>query len=249
MSSSVRKRKKNDVSGNLSNFKVLASNCMNENTSILLAVALFFRCFIVLENPSGSYYFKYETCAALAEIFKLTRLTMWMRAFGGIYPKPTWLLTNIAEWQRLRQIWSKKREEEQKKEFRRSMMRISWLWNLFQGHKFKFARKDWQKRRWQKKTVKVKWVNGRKQVTGNPANLKESGEYPVGYATVLLSVWQRCPSRAPKVDLSLSEILGFLPFPSGGIYQATLPTESFPIADAFAAPAGFTELLTRMNNS
>ena len=99
------------------------------------------------------------------------------------------------------------------------------------------------------KTVKVKWVNGRKQVTGNPANLKESGEYPVGYATVLLSVWQRCPSRAPKVDLSLSEILGFLPFPSGGIYQATLPTESFPIADAFAAPAGFTELLTRMNNS
>ena len=103
-------RKKNDVSGNLSNFKVLASNCMNENTSILLAVALFFRCFIVLENPSGSYYFKYETCAALAEIFKLTRLTTWMRAFGGIYPKPTWLLTNTAEWQRLRQIWSKKRE-------------------------------------------------------------------------------------------------------------------------------------------
>ena len=64
----------------------------------------------------------------------------------------------------------------------------------------------------------MKWVNGRKQVTGNPANLKESGEYPVGYATVLLSVWQGCPSRAPNVDLSLSEILGFLPSPSGGIY-------------------------------
>ena len=142
----------------------------------------------------------------------------------------------------------KKREEEQKKEFRRSMTRISWLWNLFQGHKFKFARKDGQKRRWQKKTVKVKWVNGKKQVTGNPANLKESGEYPAGYATVLLSVWQRRPSRATKVDLSLSEILGFLPFPSGGIYQATLATKSFPIADAFAAPAGFTELLTRMNS-
>ena len=221
---------------------------MNENTSLLLAVALFFRRFIVLENPSGSYYFKYETCAALAEIFKLTRLTTWMRAFGGIYPKPTWLLTNIAERQRLRQIWSKKREEEQKKSSGINDAHLLAVESV-PGPQVQVRAQGLAEEALAEKTVKAKWVNGRKQVTGNPANLKESGEYPVGYATVLLSVWQRCPSRAPKVDLSLSEILGFLPFPSGGIYQATLPTESFPIADAFAAPAGFTELLTRMNNS
>ena len=242
MSSSVHKRKKNDVSGNLSNFKVLASNCMNENTSILLAVALFFRCFIVLENPSGSYYFKYETCAALAEIFKLTRLTTWMRAFGGIYPKPTWLLTNIAEWQRLKGGGAEKRVQEINDAHLLAVESVP-------GPQVQVRAQGLAEEALAEKDRQGEMGQWQEQVTGNPANLKESGEYPVGYATVLLSVWQRCPSRAPKVDLSLSEILGFLPFPSGGIYQATLPTESFPIADAFAAPASFTELLTRMNNS
>ena len=50
--SSVHTRTKQDASRDLTNFKVLSSNCMNENTSIMLAVALFFRRFILLENPS-----------------------------------------------------------------------------------------------------------------------------------------------------------------------------------------------------
>ena len=76
---------------------------------LLLAIAHFRHTFFVLEQPGSSAMEHFPWVSILIRELKLKRIWTWMRAFGHMIPKPSYLPSNMEEAFALRKIWSKKR--------------------------------------------------------------------------------------------------------------------------------------------
>ena len=109
MSKSVHKRTKRNPFGDLGREVVQKANCIVRNVTFLLAVAHYRNIYFLLEQPGSSLMEQFPWISILCEELKLIRVFTWMRCFGHAIPKPSYLLSNLAEALDLRRIWSKKR--------------------------------------------------------------------------------------------------------------------------------------------
>ena len=114
MTSSVHKRTRRNPIGDTTRLVVRQANCLVRNLSLLLAIAHYRRCWFVLEQPGSSRMWRYPSVALLFEELKLCRVYTWLRCFGHLIPKPTYLLSNMYETWDLRRVWSKKRSFERR---------------------------------------------------------------------------------------------------------------------------------------
>ena len=237
------KRTKKDSIGLLSNDKVVEGNIMNENVAILCCIAASRRVYMILENPMGSHYFQYDTTRTLCQLLGLIKINTWMRSFGHWCPKPTWLIGQSFV-KELKRVWSAKEEERQRQEFRKALRKVRWLFRLCKSRGFQFAKRSWDKRR----KVKTTSRSATGAVTGKALELKRSGAYPICYACCLLDAWgtHALDHGFESLDLSLSELLQFLPFPTSSILQAAQGHED---RELFREPEGLSEAIAALKDN
>ena len=95
--------------GDVSKAAVASANCLVRNVTLLLVIAHWRKVFFVLEQPGSSAMQYFPWVSILIEELRLQRIWTWMRAFGHMIPKPSYLLSNMQEAYSLRKVWSKKR--------------------------------------------------------------------------------------------------------------------------------------------
>lgn len=178
---------------------VFEANLINENTCVIMAILLHRKVHTGVENPSGSYYFRYPTMAVLMDLLGLVSATVWMINFGHWLPKPSKLVGTC--WVLgLRNVWSKVRQTR----FRSKMKER--LKNMFTRFPKMMAKRCYLKRMTRKSVkTKGKW-------TFATTDLGDSAAYTMRFCRRCLVEW-RAAGPAPNPDFNLAEILGFLPFP------------------------------------
>ena len=113
-SSSYHKRTANNAAGDESKGLVREANNLVRNVALLLGIAHCRGIYFILEQPSSSQMKNYSWIQRLARALRLKKVSTWMRCFGHVIPKPTYLLANLATAAELRRIWSKQRELQRK---------------------------------------------------------------------------------------------------------------------------------------
>ena len=114
MSASVHRRTKCNTEGDCTKEAVRSANLLVRNICFLIALAHFRGIFVILEQPSSSQMKNYSWLCQLCSTLRLRRITTWMGCYGHLIPKPSYLLSNLANATQLRKIWSKKRELQKK---------------------------------------------------------------------------------------------------------------------------------------
>ena len=114
MANSYHKRKKYNAVGDVSKFPVRCANMLVRNTCFLLSLAHYRRVWFILEQPSSSHMQNYSWVQRLCRVLHARRVFTWLKCFGHVIPKPTYLLTNMRQTMELRRVWSKKRELQRK---------------------------------------------------------------------------------------------------------------------------------------
>ena len=109
MSQSVHQRTVENAVGDIGKASVRAANCLVRNCTMLLAIAHCRKVFFILEQPSTSRMVHFPWVQALMAALRLKRIGAWMRCFGGLIPKASYLLSNLPSCASLKRIWSKKR--------------------------------------------------------------------------------------------------------------------------------------------
>ena len=109
ISSSIHRRTPTNATGDITRKCVRAANCLVRNVILLLCIAHFRLCYFILEQPSSSQMIHFPFMRSLCEQLSMPRIVTWMRCFGHLIPKASYLLSNMDGAKALRTIWSKKR--------------------------------------------------------------------------------------------------------------------------------------------
>ena len=113
-SSSFHKRTKHNAAGDENKRAIRDANTLVRNVCLLLGIAHFRGLYFILEQPSSSQMKNYNWIVMLCKALRLRKISTWMRAFGHMIPKPTYLLSNMTTAQELRRVWTKQRELQRK---------------------------------------------------------------------------------------------------------------------------------------
>ena len=114
MSSSYHGRNLANPEGDCRREGVRAANMLIRNVCVLMFIAHFYGLYFVLEQPSSSQMRNYSWIVQLCQALQLQHVTTWMREFGHVIAKPTFLLSNMVTALGLRRVWSKQREQRKK---------------------------------------------------------------------------------------------------------------------------------------
>lgn len=99
LSSSLHKRSALSPDGNTDHFSVRLANRIAINAAMALKAALKFRsdCTFMVEQPSGSWLFKYGPWKSIIENFWLKKTLTYQGLFGGPLAKPTHLVHSLKQ--------------------------------------------------------------------------------------------------------------------------------------------------------
>ena len=95
MSSSFHCRSDEFWDGDCSKPAVRAANALVRNVCLILAIGHVRGVFYILEQPGSSKMENYGWLKALSNALQATRVYTWMREYGHLLPKPTYLLSNL----------------------------------------------------------------------------------------------------------------------------------------------------------
>ena len=113
MSSGFHRRTKDCPQGNTQEPRIVLSNLLVVNVTVLLIVAAMRYCFWLVEQPASSQMWRVWCLADLLEKSGARRIHTWMRCFGHPMAKPTVLWTNMPTAVRLKRVWSWRAEARQ----------------------------------------------------------------------------------------------------------------------------------------
>ena len=114
MSRAYHQRTQGHPEGDTRKLPVRMANAIVRNCCFLLALGHWRHVYFILEQPGSSEMVNYEWITRLVETLRATRIWTWMRAYGHMLPKPTYLLSNLGASPSLRQVWSRRRSFERK---------------------------------------------------------------------------------------------------------------------------------------
>jgi hypothetical protein len=209
MSQRVHERAKLGVHGAFHKINVLQANLICENTAVLLLVCYVRMVHTVVENPTGSYIFKYDSMKFIIEVLGLDLVHTWMKMFSHWSPKPTHLVGTLINIQSLKRVYSRKIWSAR---FKRLSNNIKLL-NLNFGRKSAL-----QLRRKRMRTRKVSFTTSKKRdgmgswVIGGK-DLKASGEYTAPFCDAVLNVWETHRFELCEPVFLLGDMLEACPFP------------------------------------
>lgn len=119
--SSVHKRSRTNVRGDLSNFKVrLARRIWNNFVECMRVIhRVRGHLWLLVEQPSGSWAYQQPEFEELIKLLKLICVCTWMGLFSHDLPKCTHLMTNIREMTAMKRILHPKDRQRIKARFQR----------------------------------------------------------------------------------------------------------------------------------
>lgn len=111
LSQSVHRREKDSPEGDCRNHKVVMSNILVTNLSVILAIMMVRSVLIVVEQPQNSkLWFHWALSRIIHPSNGFRRVWTWMRCFGHELPKPSILVANFCTINQMRRVWSLRRE-------------------------------------------------------------------------------------------------------------------------------------------
>ena len=116
LSSSLHMRARFGPAGNTDQFSVRLANRIAINAAMALKAVLKFRsdCFVMVEQPSGSYLFKFEPWKSIIPNFWLHKTLTYQGLFGGPLAKPTHLIHCLKDDKLFARKMTKKIREKRK---------------------------------------------------------------------------------------------------------------------------------------
>ena len=219
MSASKHQRSKDNPLGAFAtDGDILNANVLNENTGVLVLIATNRLVNVMLENPSGSWYFEYPTQSYIMMVLGWPFIHTWMKLFNHFSPKPTKLTGSLKGLGQLGGVWSKKRELEKIKSVREKLK--SKPINFKRAFASRFLKKRYVLAK--KKAEKVTTICKNGWSTGG-SSLKESGQYTVRFCSRCLEIFEATRYHIETTTMSLPELLKSCPFPmcshEGPIYE------------------------------